>query len=242
MILYPAIDLKNGKCIRLKKGELNQVTFYNDNPVTQASTFCKSGVKWIHMVDIDGAFKGENLNHEIFIRVKNKLKCRIQVGGGIRSVKAVENLVNNKIDRVVIGTLAVKNPKLVKQICKMFPGKIAVGIDSRNGLAAAEGWTKTSEIKTTELAKIYEDAGVAAIIFTDINRDGILKGVNINEILELLNSTSVKVIASGGVSNLRDLEALKNLKKKNLDGAIVGRAIYEKKIDIVQALKLLKDK
>ncbi len=239
MILYPAIDLKDGKCIRLKKGEINQITFYNDDPVEQAKYFQKMGATWIHMVDIDGAFKGKNLNHELFIDVKKKLKCSIQVGGGIRDINTVEYLFENGINRIVLGTLAIKNPKLVKKICKMFPNTIAVGVDAKKGFVASDGWTKTSKVTINEIIKIYEDAGVSALIFTDIEKDGVLEGVNTEEICKILNSTSMKIIASGGVSNLNDLRKLKSINAKNLDGVIVGRAIYEKKIKVNEAIKIL---
>ncbi|MBS91928.1 MAG: 1-(5-phosphoribosyl)-5-[(5-phosphoribosylamino)methylideneamino]imidazole-4-carboxamide isomerase [Rickettsiales bacterium] len=239
MILYPAIDLKDGKCIRLKKGELKQITFYNNNPIEQAKYFQEMGAIWIHMVDIDGAFKGKNSNHEIFINVKNNLNCSLQVGGGIRNIQTIEHLFENGIDRVVLGTLALKKPKLVKKVCKMFPNKIAVGVDVKKGFVTSEGWTKTSRVTTKEIVKIYEDAGVSVIIFTDIEKDGVLEGVNTEELCKLLNLTSMKVIASGGVSNLGDLEKLKKINSQNLDGVIVGRAIYEKKILVNEAIKIL---
>ena len=241
MILYPAIDLKSGKCIRLKKGDISQVTFYNDNPIAQAKYFQKMGATWIHMVDIDGAFKGKNLNHEIFVDVKKNIKCSIQVGGGIRNIKTVEYLLENGINRIVLGTMAINNPELVKKICKMFPEKIAVGVDAKNGFLAAEGWTKTSKVKIKEIVKIYEDAGVCALIFTDIEKDGVLEGVNIDDLCKILNSTSMKIIASGGVSSLKDLEKLKRINAENLDGVIVGRAIYEKKIIVSEAIKILEN-
>ena len=189
MILYPAIDLKDGKCIRLKKGKIDQITFYNDNPLEQAEYFQKMGAAWIHMVDIDGAFEGKNLNHEIFIDVKKNLNCSIQVGGGIRKIKTVEYLFENGINRIVLGTLAIKNPKLVKKICKMFPNKIALGVDAKNGFVASEGWTKTSKVTIKEIVKIYEDAGVSVLIFTDIEKDGVLEGVNIRMLSDILNSS-----------------------------------------------------
>lgn len=192
------------------------------------------------MVDIDGAFEGKNLNHEIFIDVKKNLNCSIQVGGGIRKIKTVEYLFENGINRIVLGTLAIKNPKLVKKICKMFPNKIALGVDAKNGFVASEGWTKTSKVTIKEIVKIYEDAGVSVLIFTDIEKDGVLEGVNIRMLSDILNSTSMKIIASGGVSNLKDLEKLKMINAKNLDGVIVGRAIYEKKIIVSEAIKILR--
>ena len=242
MNLYPAIDLKGGKCIRLKKGELKDITFYNSDPIDQASQFIENGAKWIHMVDIDGAFKGQSFNHKIFIDIKKKFKCLLQVGGGIRSIETVEFLVNNKIDRVVLGTIALKNKKLCEQICKSFPGKIAVGIDTKKGLVTTDGWSKTSKVKISEMVKMYEGIGVSSIIFTDIEKDGILQGVSFDQLENILNLTSIKIIASGGVSCLNDLKRLKEISniKKNLDGVIVGRAIYENRVKVDEAIEILK--
>ncbi len=243
MDLYPAIDLKEGKCIRLTKGELDKITFYNPDPIKQAIEFANFGSKWIHMVDIDGAFQGKNLNHRSFIKVKENTSCKIQVGGGIRNIKTVDYLLENMIDRVVLGTIAVTNPQLIKKLCKKFPNKIAIGLDSKKGLIATNGWSKTSKLGVIEAVKKFEDYGVSRIIFTDIEKDGMLEGVSYNQLEELLQSTSLKIIASGGVSSLSDL---KNLKKtgenyKNLDGVIVGRAIYEKVFTVSDALKTLEE-
>tara|TARA_B100000287_G_scaffold422216_1_gene463854 strand:+ start:3446 stop:4180 length:735 start_codon:yes stop_codon:yes gene_type:complete len=244
MNLYPAIDLKNGHCIRLKKGQLNKITYYNSNPVEQAKEFNNLGSKWIHMVDIDGAFKGKNLNHNTFIEVKKKTKCSIQVGGGIRNEKTVSYLIDNNIDRIVLGTIAVTKPSLVKKICKSFPNKIAVGLDSKKGYVATEGWSKTKNLSVLDLAKKYEDVGVSHIIFTDIEKDGILAGVSFEQLGQLLESTSLQIIASGGVSSLEDIKNLKKISKDydNLDGVIVGRAIYEKIFTVDQAINILKIK
>lgn len=195
------------------------------------------------MVDIDGAFQGKNLNHRSFIKVKENTSCKIQVGGGIRNIKTVDYLLENMIDRVVLGTIAVTNPQLIKKLCKKFPNKIAVGLDSKKGLIATNGWSKTSKLGVIEAVKKFEDYGVSRIIFTDIDKDGMLEGVSYNQLEELLQSTSLKIIASGGVSSLSDL---KNLKKtgenyRNLDGVIVGRAIYEKIFTVSDALKTLEE-
>lgn len=195
------------------------------------------------MVDIDGAFQGKNLNHRSFIKVKENTSCKIQVGGGIRNIKTVDYLLENMIDRVVLGTIAVTNPQLIKKLCKKFPNKIAVGLDSKKGLIATNGWSKTSKLGVIEAVKKFEDYGVSRIIFTDIEKDGMLEGVSYNQLEELLQSTSLKIIASGGVSSLSDL---KNLKKtgenyRNLDGVIVGRAIYEKIFTVSDALKTLEE-
>ena len=242
MILYPAIDLKDGKCIRLKKGELKDITFYNHDPIDQAESFVSKGAEWIHMVDIDGAFQGKNKNHNIFIDIKKKFNCLLQVGGGIRTFESVNYLLSNSIDRIVLGTISLKEKQLFERICKAFPGKIAVGVDAKNGFVTTEGWAKTSKVKVLDIIKQYEDSGVSTLIFTDIDKDGVLEGVSFDQLQTILSQTSIKVIASGGVSDIEDLKKLKKLSKtnKNLDGVIVGRAIYEKRVDVKKAIKILK--
>ena len=244
MNLYPAIDLKDGKCIRLTKGKLEKITFYNSNPLDQAREFIKLGAKWIHMVDIDGAFKGKNCNHEIFIKIKKETQCLIQVGGGIRNENTVAYLIDNNIDRIVLGTIAVTNPKLVKKISIKFPGKIAVGLDAKKGFVTTEGWSKTKKITVTELAKKYEDMGINHIIFTDIDKDGVLQGISYDQLQDLLESTNINVIASGGVSSLEDIKKLKKISayNQNLVGVIVGKAIYENKLQVDQAVNFLNEK
>ncbi len=243
MKLYPAIDLKDGKCIRLVQGKIDKITYYNPNPLNQAQEFEKLGADWIHMVDIDGAFKGTSLNHETFITIKKKTKCLIQVGGGIRNEKTVHYLLENNIDRIVLGTLAIDQPDLVKSLCKKYPDKIAIGLDSKNGFIRTEGWSKKSSLTLNETVKNYENYGVSRIIFTDIEKDGLLSGVSFKKLKDLLELTKIKIIASGGVSNLGDIKELKKLSLiyKNLDGIIVGRAIYEKKLEVNEALRILKD-
>ena len=244
MNLYPAIDLKDGKCIRLKKGNLEKITFYNSNPLDQAKEFIKLGAKFIHMVDIDGAFKGENCNHEIFIEIKKRIKCFIQVGGGVRNERTIAYLFENNIDRIVLGTIAVTNPKLVKKMSAKFPGKIAIGLDAKKGFVTTEGWSQTKKITVTELAKKYEDMGISHIIFTDIDKDGVLEGVSGDQLQELLESTNINVIASGGVSSLEDIKRLKRMSiyNQNLVGVIVGKAIYENKLRVDQAVNFLNEK
>ncbi len=244
MNLYPAIDLKDGKCIRLTRGKLEKITFYNSYPLNQAEEFIKLGAKWIHMVDIDGAFKGKNCNHEIFIEIKKKIKCFIQVGGGIRNERTISYLIDNKIDRIVLGTLAVANPQFVKKMSAKFPDKIAIGLDAKKGFVTTEGWSKTKKITVTELAKKYEDMGISHIIFTDIDKDGLLEGVSYDQLQGLLESTNINVIASGGVSSLEDLKKLKKISiyNKNLVGVIVGKAIYENRIKVNQAVNFLNEK
>ena len=244
MNLYPAIDLKDGKCIRLSKGKLEKITFYNSDPLDQAKEFAKLGANWIHMVDIDGAFKGKSCNHEIFIKIKKIIKCFVQVGGGIRNERTVAYLIDNNIDRIVLGTIAVTNPGLVKKLSIKFPGKIAIGLDAKRGFVATEGWSKTKKITVTELAKKYEDMGISHIIFTDIDKDGVLEGVSCDQLQDLLESTNINVIASGGVSSLEDIKKLKKISihNKNLVGVIVGKAIYENRLHVDQAINFLSDK
>ena len=241
MNLYPAIDIKGGKCIRLTKGKLEKITFYNSDPLEQAKEFVKVGANCIHMVDIDGAFKGENCNHEIFIKIKKKIKCFIQVGGGIRNERTVAYLVDNNIDRIVLGTVAVTNPGLVKKVSTQFPGKIAIGLDAKKGFVATEGWSKIKKITVTELAKQYEDMGIRHLIFTDIDKDGVLEGVSYDQLQGLLESTKINVIASGGVSSLEDIKKLKkiSINYQNLVGVIVGKAIYEKRLQVEHAVNFL---
>ena len=239
MIFYPAIDIKSGKCIRLEKGLLQNIKYYNENPVDQALEFEKMGCEWIHVVDIDGAFSGNSFNQEIVFEIKQKSNCKIQVGGGIRNFDTIDKYLSNSIDKVILGTAAIKDPDFVKEACRNFPGKIIIGIDSKNKMVASDGWSETSSISTIELAKKFEDVGVESIIFTDINKDGLLQGMNLVEIQNLLKSTNLKIIASGGVSSLDDLKKIKNIKCNNLEGVISGKAIYEKKFSIQEALKVL---
>ena len=244
MELYPAIDLKDGRCIRLKKGKLDKITHYNNSPLLQAKKFKDEGAKWIHMVDIDGAFLGKNQNHETFIEIKKNVDCLIQVGGGIRNEKTAEYLIRNEIDRIVLGTIAVNNPTLVKNMCKIFPNKIAIGLDSKKGYVTTDGWAKTKNHTVIELAKKYEDIGVTHLIFTDIDKDGVLEGVSFDQLNELLQSTTLKIIASGGVSSLDDIKKIREIgiHNKNLDGVIVGKAIYENMIAVNKAIKILKER
>ena len=241
MDFYPAIDIKNGQFIRLKKGELNQITIYGNDPVKQAREFFSMGAKWIHVVDIDGAFKGTSKNMKTILEIKRSVKCKIQVGGGVRERKTIEKLLEHKIDRIVLGTVALTNPNFVKEVCKIFPGKIAVGLDTRRGFVATEGWSKNSDVSFDKLIKTYENSGVSAIIFTDIEKDGLLEGTNYKQLKELLKITKLNVLASGGIASLGDLKKLKKINSKNLIGVICGKAIYEKKISVNDAVKILED-
>ena len=239
MNFYPAIDIKDGKFIRLKQGRLDKVTVYGDNPVEIAKKFSEAGAKWIHVVDIDGAFKGKSINQKVILDIKRNSKTKIQVGGGIRTQESASFYLNNGIDRVVLGTIALENPKIIEQLCVSYPGRIAVGIDAKKGMVATEGWSKTSTIEVGKLSKLYENIGVSCVIFTDIEKDGLMEGVSLNQLKNLLKNTKLNVIASGGVSSLNDLKKLKSLDKKNLIGVISGKAIYENKFCINEAIEIL---
>ena len=241
MHFYPAIDIKNGQFIRLKQGQLDKLTIYGDDPVAQAIKFCEEGAKWIHIVDIDGAFKGISKNIDIILKIKNNVKSKIQVGGGIRELKTIQKLLDNDIDRVVLGTVALTDPPFVRRMCEKFPGKIAVGLDTKNELVTTEGWAKESKINFENFLKLYENTRVSNIIFTDIEKDGLMEGANFEQLTKLLNLTKLNIIASGGVANLRDLARLKKIKSKNLIGVISGKAIYEKKFTVKEAIKILEE-
>ena len=239
MNFYPAIDIKDGKFIRLKQGRLDEVTVYGDNPVEIAKKFSEAGAKWIHVVDIDGAFKGKSINQKVILDIKNNSKAKIQVGGGIRTKESASFYLNNGIDRVVLGTIALENPKIIEQLCENYPERIAVGIDAKKGMVATEGWSKTSTIEVGKLSKLYENIGVSCVIFTDIEKDGLMEGVSLNQLKNLLKNTKLNVIASGGVSSLDDLKKLKSLEKENLIGVISGKAIYENKFSVNKAVEIL---
>lgn len=231
MIFFPAIDLKQGNCVRLFKGEINKATIFNDNPANQAKEFEDLGFKYLHIVDLDGAFAGKSANENSVKEILKNIRIPAQLGGGIRSLKQIEKWLNLGISRVILGTIALKNPEIVKQACKEFAGKIVVGIDAKNGFVATEGWVETSNIKAVELAKKFEDCGVSAIIYTDISRDGTLTGPNLEETKNLAKNISIPVIISGGVSSDFDILEIKKLTNHNISGAIVGRALYDKKVD-----------
>ena len=239
MNFYPAIDIKDGKFVRLKQGRLDEVTVYGDNPVEIAKKFSEAGARWVHVVDIDGAFKGKSINQKVILDIKTNTKTKIQVGGGIRTQESASFYLNNGIDRVVLGTIALENPKIIERLCENYPGRIAVGIDAKKGMVATEGWSKTSTIEVGKLSKLYENIGVSCIIFTDIEKDGLMQGVSLNQLKNLLENTKLNVIASGGVSSLDDLKKLKSLEKKNLIGVISGKAIYENKFCINEAIEIL---
>ncbi|MCK8464721.1 1-(5-phosphoribosyl)-5-[(5-phosphoribosylamino)methylideneamino]imidazole-4-carboxamide isomerase [Aliiroseovarius sp. S1339] len=239
MILYPAIDLKDGQCVRLLRGEMEAATVFNDDPAAQARVFQDAGCEWIHLVDLNGAFAGEPVNGAAVEAILAAIDVPAQLGGGIRDMATIEGWIEKGLARVILGTVAVENPDLVREAARAFPGKVAVGIDARNGRVATKGWAEETDVMVTDLAKSFEDAGVAAIIYTDINRDGAMQGPNVQATADLARAVSIPVIASGGVSSLDDLRALKNCGAK-LDGAISGRALYDGAIDLNDALNVLK--
>ena len=239
MILYPAIDLKDGRAVRLVHGEMDQETVFNENPAAQALEFVAAGCEWLHLVDLNGAFAGEPVNAGPVEEILAQCRVPAQLGGGIRDMATIERWISRGLARVILGTVAVENPQLVRDAAREFPGKVAVGIDARHGKVATKGWAEETDVDATELAKSFEDAGVAAIIYTDINRDGAMKGPNVEETAALGNAVSIPVIASGGVSSLADLEALKTCGAP-LNGAISGRALYDGAIDLKEALALMK--
>lgn len=239
MIIFPAIDLKDGNCVRLYKGEMEKATVFSDSPATQAKQFEDEGAQWIHVVDLNGAFEGKPVNLEAVKSIIKAVKVPLQLGGGIRNIETIEAWLDAGISRVILGTVALKNPELVKEACKKFPGRIAVGIDGKNGFVATEGWAEDSEISVIELAQKFENAGVACIIFTEISRDGAMQGADVAATKKLAESVNIPVIASGGVSNLDDLRQIKAVESAGIIGVISGRAIYEKAFTIKQAKEIL---
>lgn len=238
MIIYPAIDLQNGKVVRLYKGDLTTPTIYNDNPSDQAKTFEKEGFQWIHVVDLDGAANGMPSDASIVRSILQSVDIPVQLGGGIRTHAHIEHWLEAGVARVILGTAAVRNPDLVREACKQYPGKIAVGIDAREGRVAVDGWVADSNIDAVTLAKEFEDAGVAAIIFTDIDRDGTGKGLNMASTIEMAKAVNIPIIASGGVGSMDDLKAVKAACDHGVEGVIVGKAYYEGYIDVEDALEL----
>ena len=239
MIFFPAIDLKDGQCVRLFQGDMDQVTVFGDDPAGQAKGFADAGAKWLHVVDLNGAFSGRPVNEDAVSGILDRIDIPVQLGGGIRDMQTIDFWLDRGVRRVILGTVAVRDPDLVKQACKRHPDRVVVGIDARDGMVAVEGWTELSEITGLELAKEFENCGVAAIIYTDIARDGAMDGPNIEATVGLANAVSVPVIASGGVSSLEDLEALKAAGTGLLEGVISGRALYDGRIDLAAAVELL---
>ena len=239
MILFPAIDLKDGQCVRLKLGEMDQATVFNDDPAAQAQIFEAQGFRYLHIVDLNGAFSGKPVNAAAVEAILAAITIPAQLGGGIRDLATIEMWLGRGIRRVILGTVAVRDPALVKAACRAFPGRIAVGIDAKGGRVAVEGWAETSELTAIDLAQRFEDAGVSAIIYTDIERDGILKGLNLPATAELAAATRIPVIASGGLASIDDVKALLLPQYKALEGAITGRALYDGRLDTKAALALL---
>lgn len=238
MILYPAIDLKDGQCVRLVRGEMAAATVFNDDPAGQARAFEDAGCRWIHLVDLNGAFAGAPVNGAAVEAILQAISVPAQLGGGIRDMATIEAWLAKGLARVILGTVAVRDPQLVKDAARAFPGQVAVGIDARGGMVAVEGWAETTDITALDLAAKFEDAGVAAIIYTDIDRDGAMGGPNVEGTAALARAVSIPVIASGGVSSMEDLQALKDCGAP-LDGVISGRALYDGRIDPAEAQRLL---
>jgi phosphoribosylformimino-5-aminoimidazole carboxamide ribotide isomerase len=239
VILFPAIDLKEGRCVRLVQGDMDRATVFNDDPADQAATFAAQGFEWLHIVDLDGAFAGRPINASAVEAILGRISIPVQLGGGIREMKTVEGWLSKGVARVIIGTAAVRDPDFVREAARLFPGKIAVGIDAKAGRVAVDGWAQTSTLTADELGRRFEDVGVSAIIYTDISRDGILTGLNIPMTLSLAKAVRIPVIASGGLASMADVERLLQPDCAGLAGAISGRALYDGRIDPEEALALI---
>jgi phosphoribosylformimino-5-aminoimidazole carboxamide ribotide isomerase len=239
-ILYPAIDMRDGKCVRLMQGDYNQETIYGDSPFDMAKQFADQGAEWIHMVDLDGAKDGRKINHEHVLRVAKELSAKVQIGGGIRSMEDVSYYLDNEVDRVILGSAAVSDPEFVREALQRYGGsRVAIGLDARDGFVATEGWLETSHIRAVDLAKRLAEEGAETFIFTDISKDGMLQGPNVEAIGELARITGKEVIASGGVSSVEDLTELKN-DKRGIAGAIIGKALYTDRFTLAEALGSVK--
>jgi phosphoribosylformimino-5-aminoimidazole carboxamide ribotide isomerase len=239
LTLYPAIDLKDGACVRLRRGAMDDATIYSTSPAAQARTWQEAGFRWLHVVDLNGAFAGVSRNTESVLAILAEVTVPVQLGGGIRDMAGIERWITAGIRRVILGSAAVKNPNLVREACRHFPGQVAVGIDAREGYVATEGWAETSSMRAPDLAQRFEDVGVSAIIFTDISRDGMLGGVNLEQTVHLAERVSIPVIASGGVAGLSDLIALRDCGCAGIEGVIIGRALYDGRLDPAEALATL---
>lgn len=239
MILFPAIDLKDGQAVRLLRGEMDSATVFNDDPAAQARSFAEAGFQWLHLVDLNGAFEGRPVNAAAVEDIVKAVDIPVQLGGGIRDMATVERWLDLGLRRVILGTVAVKNPGLVREACRAFPGQVVLGIDARGGKVAVEGWAEVSELAALDLARSFEDAGAAAIVYTDIDRDGALQGANVAATQALAEALATPVIASGGVASLDDLAALQAVASAGIEGVISGRALYDGRIDPASALALL---
>ena len=241
MILFPAIDLKQGLAVRLQQGDMARATIFHRDPAAQAQAFELQGFKHLHVVDLDGAFAGKPVNGDAVDRILESVGLCVQLGGGIRDMATIEAWLEKGVNRVIIGTAAVRNPVLVKDAAKNYPGKIAVGLDARDGRVAVQGWAEISELSALDIARRFEDAGVAAIVYTDVSRDGMLKGLNLDATIALADAISIPVIASGGLASIDDIKALLEPRARKLQGAIAGRALYDGRLDAAEALKLIRD-
>ncbi len=241
VILFPAIDLKEGLAVRLEQGDMARATVFHRDPAAQARAFEQQGFDYLHIVDLDGAFAGKPVNAAAVERILESIGIPVQLGGGVRDMAIIEAWLGKGVTRVIIGTAAVRNPALVKEAAKEFAGRVAVALDARNGKVAVEGWAQTSELSALEIARRFEDIGVAAIIYTDIARDGLLKGLNLDATIALAEAISIPVIASGGLASIEDIKALLKPRAKKLEGAIAGRALYDGRLDAAVALKLIRD-
>ena len=239
MILFPAIDLKDGRCVRLKRGLMDQVTVFNDDPAAQAKSFQQAGFEWLHCVDLNGAFAGRSANGDAIRAIRSAIDLPIQLGGGIRDIAAVEAWIGAGITRVILGTAALTNPSFVKEAAHAFPGKIVVGADAKGGRVATDGWATVSDLTPVDLGRKFEDAGVAAILFTDVDGDGLLQGVNVSATAALARAVRIPVIASGGVGGIEDIKALLAAKEPNIEGVVIGRALYDGRIAPREALDLV---
>lgn len=242
MILYPAIDLKDGECVRLIKGDMDAATVFNESPADQAMQFERQGFEYLHVVDLNGAFAGQSVNGNAVDAILKSVSIPIQLGGGLRDMAGIEAWLDKGVARVILGTAAVRDPQLVHNACRAFPQRIAVGIDARGGRVAVEGWAETSDLAATTLARRFEDAGVAALIYTDIDRDGVLAGLNIDSTLDLAKAVSIPVIASGGLASIADIKRLLEPDAAILNGAISGRALYDGRLDAAEALGLIAER
>ena len=241
MIFFPAIDLKDGQCVRLLRGEMDQATVFNDDPAAQATHFQQQGGEWLHLVDLNGAFEGRPVNSAAVESILAAIDIPVELGGGIRDLETVEFWLDRGIRRVILGTVAVKNPDLVRAACRAHPGRVALGIDAKDGFVAVEGWAETSELTALDLARKFEDAGAAALIYTDISRDGAMQGPNIEATIAMADCVDIPVILSGGVSSMADLDAVMARASGRLEGVISGRAVYDGRIDVSKAVAVLRE-
>ena len=240
MILFPAIDIKDGVCVRLEQGDMARATVFNRDPAAQAQTFVAEGFEYLHVVDLDAAFAGRPVNVRAVERILESIPLPVQLGGGLRDMGAISSWLEKGVDRAIIGTAAVRDPSLVKEAARAFPGRIAVGLDARDGKVAVQGWAQTSELSALEIAQRFEDAGVAAIIHTDISRDGLLKGLNLDATIALADAVAIPVIASGGLASLDDIRLMLEPRAVRLAGAIAGRALYDGRLNASEALRLIR--